>query len=132
MAKTPLPVPLTGGTVAIPAGGQTYVYRAYCRCGDLLYVGITSDLFRRFAAHARQRAPWELKLVRVAWDLYATRDQAERVETHLIATLHPIHNVQGRAGRVPRWTPLPKLKPPPSRQESAFTAHRALALGDRF
>jgi predicted GIY-YIG superfamily endonuclease len=131
MPRLPRP-PLATGTVQLPALGQTYVYRAYCRCGDLLYVGITSNLFDRVVAHRRAQAGWEPKAARLEWDLHPNRADAERAETYMIATLHPTYNRLGRNGRNRHWVPLPELAPPPSLDERAFAAHRALALGDRF
>lgn len=128
-----LPRPTSSGCVTLPDLDETYVYRAYCLCGDLLYVGITRNLFSRLTGHARDRSRWEQKAVRIEWDLYATRLAAERVEAHLIRTLDPIFNIQWRSleFRRPRWMDLPPLLPPPSLDDRARDAHRLLARGDR-
>ncbi|MEA5366038.1 GIY-YIG nuclease family protein [Amycolatopsis sp., V23-08] len=128
-----LPRPTGSGQITLPNADETYVYRAYCLCGDLLYVGITHNLFARLTDHARSRARWELKAVRIEWDIYRTRLMAERVESHLIRTLDPVFNVLGRSRefRRPRWVNLPPLQPPPSLDDRARDAHRLLARGDR-
>jgi len=110
MANRPLPKPLCSGsfdkTAVQRVMDATYVYRAYCRCGDLLYVGVTGDVFYRMAGHRQDRADWELKFTRLEWDVYRTREQALRVEGHLIRTLGPLHNKQGTIYH-PRPQPLP-------------------------
>lgn len=102
---------ITSGVITLPTAlDETYVYRAYCRCGDLLYVGITSDLFNRLAGHRRAKAAWEPQAVRLEWELHPSRRAAERVESRLIRTLHPIHNMLGAVAaknRPPRWRDLP-------------------------
>lgn len=61
----PLPTPLASGSIPVPADDETYVYRAYCRCGELLYVGLTSYLFGRMTSHRRTAAPWEMRVARL-------------------------------------------------------------------
>lgn len=127
-----LPVPRESGSVPV---GVHFVYRAYCQCGDLLYVGVTSNLFNRLSSHHRPgKAEWETKMRRLEWDAYSTREQAERVESRLINTEHPLFNVRGidRRNRKPLWKWLPELAPPPSLDESARMEHHRLALGDRL
>lgn len=128
-----LPTPLDSGALRLAVGDETYVYQAFCLCGDLLYVGLTGNLFGRLTTHARVRAPWELKAAHIAWALYPTRAKAKRVESRLIRTLDPMHNVAGRsmAHRKPRWADLPELLPPPNLDERAQAAVRRLARGDR-
>jgi excinuclease UvrABC nuclease subunit len=104
--RKPLPRPLDTGRLEIPLVlDLSYVYRAYCRCGDLLYVGVTCELFTRMAWHRRQ-SRWEFKMARLEWETYRTRAEADRVEKHLIDTLNPLYN---KAREVPwsRRSPLP-------------------------
>lgn len=129
-----MPAPVRSGTLVLPTGDQTYVYRAYCLCGDLLYVGITGNLFTRLSGHARARAEWERKAVRLEWDMYATRGQAERVETYLIRALDPTYNTLGRsaAHRRTRWQDLPEpvfRDPGETPQERLFARARRLSVG---
>jgi len=101
------PMPLViGGTIQLPYGDETYVYRAYCKCGDVLYVGMTNDLFTRLAKHRRELAPWLSKVDRIEWDLYRHRAEAEVVERHTIREQAPLHNVT-HARLVARPKPLP-------------------------
>lgn len=99
------PKVLSSGALQMPELDQTYVYRAYCRCGDLLYIGMTNELIRRFAGHLR-RAPWYDRVARIEWDLYPSRRQADRAEKRMIRDQHPRYNVQG-AGVRHDWKPLP-------------------------
>lgn len=93
MALKPLPKPVAVGAVDVPSKlGQAYVYRAYCRCGDLLYVGVADDLFRRLHGHRRDGSPWEPDMVRLEYSIYRTRVEAERVERAEIRELHPLYN----------------------------------------
>lgn len=102
-----LPKAVVTGSVDIPSSqGGTYVYRGYCRCGDLLYVGVTNDIFSRLAGHRRAHSAWEMKMVRLEYDIYQTRPEALRVERRLIGTLGPLYNV-ANAVRQPRPVPLP-------------------------
>ena len=121
-----LPQPVLSGSITLQPPGEAYVYRAYCKCGDLLYVGITNDIFTRVTAHRRTGAEWERKAVRLDWDVYRTRVLAEAVEEHLIKTLHPIYNVSGRTrvGRIPRWQdlPWPTFRDPGDTPEERFFA----------
>ena len=135
MTRTPrpLPGPTSSGAFTIPTDQQTYVYRAYCRCGDLLYLGITYNLFQRFAAHRQNRPPWESRMVRLEWDLYPDRATAEAVERRLIRELHPVFN---KVNAVPhsRPVPLPWPEMPTAEQLQArlFARARAMSLGDRL
>lgn len=139
MRRRALPKPLIAGRIDIPLDDQTYVYRAYCRCGEILYVGVTVSLFKRLYEHRVAGAKWVRRMDRLEWDLFATRHQAERVETALIQELDPPYNIAGRGPRVPRWKPLPDPLParsPAQREadelEAVIAAHRALAIGDRI
>ena len=108
MTKRGLPAPVASGAFEVPTEPSgAYVYRAYCRCGDLLYVGVTNDIFSRMTAHRRTNAAWELKLARLEWDRYRTRNEAERVERHLISTLSPSHNIVNAGPRRSRPVSLP-------------------------
>jgi len=78
-------------------GKKTYVYLASDERGRLLYVGITSDIYRRFGQHAA-KAVWYPKMAHLATELYATRDQAARRERQLIERYDPPHNIMLRHG----------------------------------
>jgi hypothetical protein len=72
-------------------GEATHVYHFYDRQGNLLYVGITNDLKRRWAQHAEEKPWWHL-VARKESVKYPTREEAERVEAHQIRTLRPQFN----------------------------------------
>ncbi len=134
-ARVVLPKPRASGTVELPAtiDGETYVYRAYCRCGDLLYVGMTGNLFGRLSAHYRSRAEWERKAVRLDWELYPTRVAAERAEDHQIRTLHPPYNTARRSRRPANWVDLPwPTFDPTIADRDAAPRIRARLLGNRL
>jgi len=73
----------------------TDVYRLYAgdlEDGlDLVYVGISSDARGRFRQH-RKRGFWEF-VTYATVTTYATRDGAEAVEAHAIATESPWFNI---------------------------------------
>lgn len=104
----PMPSPVESGTISLARSAGAYVYRGYCRCGDLLYVGVADDMAGRLGGHARVRAEWLDRAIRIEWDLYSTRAIAEQVEQRLISTLDPafnvIHRGQRRSGH---WQDLP-------------------------
>jgi predicted GIY-YIG superfamily endonuclease len=134
----PLPKPLNTGSIELPYLDENYVYRAYCQCGDLLYVGVTNSLHSRLAAHRRTAydlngSQWWRKAAWITWELYATREEAERVEAHAIANEDPLLNTAGRqlSKRIPRWRPLPELKPySVTVAERAIAAHRKMRARD--
>lgn len=68
----------------------TTVYRLYGD-GHLLYVGITSDIRRRFRQHAKRNFAPLIDYVTVY--TYKTRETAERVEATAIAREHPLFNI---------------------------------------
>jgi len=99
--------PTATGSFPMPQGYEAFVYRAYCQCGDLLYVGLTNDLTLRLAGHHRDRSPWLTKAIRIDWEVYPTRADAARAERRQIRTLHPLFNTQDAVPRPPKTTPLP-------------------------
>ena len=73
-----------------PADYPTYVYYFYDRQGNLLYVGITDNIERRWAQHAAK--PWWHMVARKEYVQYPTRTEAARVEAHQIRTQRPTFN----------------------------------------
>jgi predicted GIY-YIG superfamily endonuclease len=71
--------------------GSTHVYHFYDSQGNLLYVGITNDLQRRWAQHAEDKPWWHL-VARKESMQYSTREEAAKVEAHQIRTHHPMFN----------------------------------------
>ena len=81
----------TGGTPETLKREPTHVYYFYDVQGNLLYVGITNDIKRRWAQHAEDKPWWHL-VARKEKVLYSTRQEAERVEAHQIRTHRPMYN----------------------------------------
>lgn len=71
------------------------MYRLFGPASDLLYVGITNDIRRRFQAHAQEK-PWWPDVIRdeIVW--YPTRRQALREEARAIVEENPRYNKAGR------------------------------------
>jgi predicted GIY-YIG superfamily endonuclease len=89
--KLPLPTPIASGEM--PNRFQvSYVYQGFDADGDLLYVGVTDDLAMRIGDHRRVRAEWIYLAVTITWEMFQLREDANRVEHHLIRTLQPRFN----------------------------------------
>lgn len=128
MTRKRPPTPVATGTVEVPSHlGQAYLYRAYCRCGDLLYVGIADDLFRRMAGHRRGGSRWEPHMARLEYEIYRTRAEAEGAEQAQIRTLHPLHNrtYSMRTGR-PQRLPWPRAFTEDELHGCAVAAYRGV------
>lgn len=94
-----LPSPVSSGSLEFDFTA-TFVYYAWDKDGDLLYVGVTDDLPRRLAGHRQAHAEWTRYAVRLTWDRYATRDEGEWVESRQIKTLLPRYNIRDNGRRV--------------------------------
>lgn len=73
------------------ADETTYVYYFYDRQGNLLYVGMTDNIERRWAQHAVSK-PWWHMVARKEYVQYPTRTEAARVEAHQIRIQRPMFN----------------------------------------
>ncbi|MGI8875230.1 MAG: GIY-YIG nuclease family protein [Egibacteraceae bacterium] len=93
MDADPLPVVIASGEIAVPRPGAAFVYRAYATDGCLLYVGVASDVLARLGEHGRGRSLWASIAVRVTWDEYVNRGEAEEAEARLIRDLNPQYNL---------------------------------------
>lgn len=132
MAPKKLPSPRSSGSADLPSDMDgTYVYRAFCRCGDLLYIGVAENIFLRIAGHRRDKSSWEPKMVRLEWDIYRTRTEALRVEAHLIRTLGPLFNRQGAVPHPrPRPLPWPRAFSEAELDAAAIAAYRGTSFLD--
>lgn len=72
---------------------ETALYRFYDPDGDLLYVGISWNPFKRWSTH-RARAPWYDQAARVLVDVYTGERQALRIERDWIRNAWPTWNVR--------------------------------------
>jgi predicted GIY-YIG superfamily endonuclease len=86
-------------TVAIPpellGSIERYaVYRCYSDQGELLYVGETGDLGKRFADHAKKL--WFVQVRGITLEWYADELEALKAERRAIHVEHPKYNVQHR------------------------------------
>lgn len=80
----------------------TSLYRFYDQAGDLLYVGITSRGWERFAQHSRTKAWWP-HVTTALVEHYPTRDAALTAEAEAIKTEGPMHNVQLASTGIRGW-----------------------------
>lgn len=79
------------GVAVSQARTPTTIYRLLNEEGDLLYVGITSDVRTRMASHANTKEWWP-QVADVVIRRYPTREQALLLEEHVIATEAPAYN----------------------------------------
>ncbi|WP_214108879.1 GIY-YIG nuclease family protein [Acrocarpospora catenulata] len=90
---------VASGEIPLPRhGANSYTYRIYDSRDEILYVGVTDDLFLRMVGH-RQSSPWWYSADRIAWDQYPTRQEAEIAERRAIRDLIPLHNVRDNGRR---------------------------------
>lgn len=74
-----------------PGGDRTVLYRFYDRAGALLYVGISNEPHRRWAAHERDSDWWgSVAVTHTEW--YDTRTAAEGAEAEAIKRELPTFN----------------------------------------
>lgn len=71
---------------------ETAVYRIYDATDELLYVGITNDLYVRWTDHKATKFWWREKAYRYDVRWYPSRDVAAMHEKHAIMTERPKHN----------------------------------------
>lgn len=91
MSKS-LPAPRATGEIPIQHR-TAYVYYAYDADGDLLYVGVTGNIFQRLTDHRiRQKSPWVAAASKIKWEQYASREIAEYAEERQIKALMPRYN----------------------------------------
>lgn len=98
---------LNGGEAATPVLGQprrliaagppdrpAAVYRIYNTDGEIIYVGVGYDPWKRLQGHLA-RASWAGSIHSYAADWFPSRALADQVEQALIRQERPIYNVQG-------------------------------------
>lgn len=98
-----------------------FLYRLYDRDGDLLYIGVSKDPWRRFRGH-RRTSPWIRKARRGRIQVFPTIDAALAAEREAIRTERPRFNVVHNRDTAPR----PPLTPRSWFLIRAFDAHGRL------
>jgi hypothetical protein len=78
-----------------PQEEATDLYRLFDEDGQLLYVGMSCDVWRRQADH-RNRSDWYELVVRTEVESYPSRYKALLAEREAIQTENPIYNAVGR------------------------------------
>lgn len=73
------------------------VYRAFDQNGDLLYVGMSSNLKLRLRAHKRKSDWWAFQ-AEITTTVYPTRQEALAAESEAIANESPAWNTAGVRG----------------------------------
>ena len=83
--------------------GATIVYRLFDELDELLYVGLTNDVMRRWKEHSL-RSDWWSEVVTGSVVAYRGRHEALAVERRAIRTERPRHNSTSRIGDpLTRW-----------------------------
>lgn len=83
---------------------RTALYRYFDASGDLLYVGITNSVGRRWDQQAQQQ-PWWPSSSRQTVDWYPTRGAAETAERAAVQTEKPLYNSLLKVQLTPRREP---------------------------
>lgn len=100
----------------------TYLYEAYDEAGVLLYVGVTSDVRSRVAAHATEKAWWVKEVTDLKVRTYKTPALALKAERETIESRHPKYNVTHSAINKPR-PPIDRKTPPSAADGPSFEVH---------
>lgn len=72
------------------------LYRIWGECGELLYIGETSDITRRLREHSK-RQPWWHEVRGHTHEPFQNEAEALKAELHAIRTENPRYNIAGRA-----------------------------------
>jgi predicted GIY-YIG superfamily endonuclease len=96
---------------------KTYLYRLYNSSDELLYVGITRDLFSRLSTHRTVQSWWS-EVDYYSVKEYRSRDEAVAQESYLIATVQPEYN----------QIPGKRIKSPELITETIFKTKRHIPL----
>ncbi len=72
----------------------THLYRHWNAAGELLYVGVTKNLAKRFSTH-QSSARWFDDIAKVTSELFPTLEEARAAEARAIREERPAHNYAG-------------------------------------
>ncbi|MFJ8345058.1 GIY-YIG nuclease family protein [Streptomyces sp. NPDC094153] len=108
----------------------TCLYRLYDASGQLLYVGITSDIARRWKEHRTKHQGWWPQIAerRVIW--FLERSHAWHAEREAVWAERPLHNDETTAyiaGTLPAPLRNPEPTPTPPPGEGWWRDERAVA-----
>lgn len=81
---------------APPDDTPTDLYRLWDERGELLYVGVSIDVARRFHQHAAA-SPWWCRVTWCGVERFPTRPDALNAEWAAVASERPTHNVKLQA-----------------------------------
>lgn len=70
---------------------QHVLYRFYSATGELLYIGITNDAWRRFSQHRADKAWWP-EVANICQQSFATSDELKAAESRAIRSEKPRYN----------------------------------------
>jgi predicted GIY-YIG superfamily endonuclease len=98
--SVPTDAALATGEIALITGAA-FVYEAVAADGEVLYVGVTDQIFRRLGEHLHRDAPWVWEAVTLRWSEYHSREVAETAERRRIVALMPRYNVTHNGRRLP-------------------------------
>ena len=93
------------------------VYMITDRSGGLMYIGCTSDIYRRQAGH-RSQSPWFADSWMIHHKAYRDRAYAERVEARAIRRYKPPFNKRDN----PNYRPLVSFQGDPERTKAGMAA----------
>lgn len=77
--------------------GKTDLYRYYEDDGVLLYVGISSDAYKRAKSHAKN-SEWFIFQDKMTVETFDTRKEARAAEKLAIVNENPVYNKEGKIG----------------------------------
>ncbi len=83
------------------------LYRFYNQAGDLLYIGMSTNMLMRLKSH-RHDQPWWGEAVEIKMERFATRDELAAAEITAIELERPRHNVAHLRARGPLSRPRRK------------------------
>jgi hypothetical protein len=75
------------------------LYRLFNAVGELLYIGITGNMNKRFEKHVELHHPWWPEVARCTIEFYPDRVSLKTAESSAIYLEQPIHNEQHRSGK---------------------------------
>lgn len=69
-----------------------YLYRLFNHADELLYIGVTDNVFRRWKEHSKDK-PWWYEVYKFTQETYPDRASVEAAERNAIKVEQPLYNV---------------------------------------